>query len=353
MFEILDLLKPSRWEEYLKLLQASEQDIYFTPQYYSIYQQRSEGKALCTIYQKGDDIALYPFILNDINSLGYDLNEQYFDIQGGYGYNGVLSNSNSSSFLKSFYDIFNDFCLDNNIVSEFLRFNPLLNNHMLHRPDFNVIYDRNNINVNLLNDNMEKTEYEYSTRKNIKKAIASGLSFRFFYGNEISIDDIETFYQVYSLTMDRNNAESFYYFDIDYFVNISRSLPRNSLFVFVLVDYKIISCELVLLGSSIAYSFLGGTLSEYFQFRPNDFLKHKTIELLKSLGFQNYLLGGGDEGVFRYKKSFSKNGIVPFFIGKKIHNPLVYKRVVEQWEKLFPSKVEKYKNYLLKYRYTE
>ena len=114
-----------------------------------------------------------------------------------------------------------------------------------------------------------------------------------------------------------------------------------------------ISCELVLHNGNIAYSYLGGTLSEYFSFRPNDILKHKLILKLKEIGLRYYCIGGGiksGDGIYRYKRSFAKLGEYDFYIGKKIHNEKIYQEVCQAWENKYPDKQEDYKNFLLKYR---
>jgi predicted N-acyltransferase len=345
-YEIFYLTDSDKWNKYLKMLPREMQDIYFTPEYYSLYENNNDGKAFCFFYNEGDNIALYPFLKNSIRDLGYDLDKEYYDIQGAYGYNGVLTNNTSQTFLHSFFDCVNEFCKQNNIIAEFLRINPILQNPLLFRTNFELIYDRDNINVNLLNDNVYETEYEYSTRKNIQKAKRSGLTYKWVFGNGINDTDLELFRKIYYYTMDRNGADSYYYFGTDFFNNILKYLGKNSLFVFVLIDGQVISCELVMLGKGIAYSFLGGTLSDYYQYRPNDFLKHETIKLLKVKGFSNFLLGGGSEGVFKYKKSFSKNGVVPFYIGKKIHNQKIYDSIIQQWS----QKKHSESNRLLKYR---
>lgn len=350
-FDLLSLTNACKWSEYLKRFSLDQRDIYFMPEYYSIYETIGEGLAQCFVYEEDNNVVLYPFLKNSVNKLSYSLDNQYYDIQGVYGYNGILTNNNSQPFLNSFFDCFDNYCKQNNIIAEFSRINPLLQNPLLNRINYDLIHDRDNINVNLLNENVFDTEYEYSTRKNVRKAIKSGLTFNAVLGDEISDLMLVSFSQIYTHTMKRNNVDEYYYFDKNYFTDISTRLGKKSLFVFVLLDKQIISCELVLLGSKIAYSFLGGTLSDYYQYRPNDFLKHETISLLKEKGFDNFLLGGGSEGVFKYKKSFSKDGVIPFYIGKKIHNIPIYNMVVKQWESKYPEKIEKHKNILLKYRF--
>jgi hypothetical protein len=151
--------------------------------------------------------------------------------------------------------------------------------------------------------------------------------------------------------MVRNNVSQYYFFKKIFFEEIASNLNEKALFIFVLLKGQYISCEIVLLGNKIGYSFLGGTLENYYEYRPNDFLKHNSIMFLKEMGFQKFLLGGGPDGVLRYKKSFSKSGVLPFFIGKKIHNNEVYDEVVCQWQLKYPDKIETYKNFALKYRY--
>jgi hypothetical protein len=340
-----------KWNKYLMKLSSHQQDIYFTHKYYRLFEELGDGIAQCFVFEKDMHVVLYPFLINSVNKLGYDLDKEYFDIQGVYGYNGVLTNCDSPAFLDSFFACFDDYCQQHCIIAEFLRINPLLQNPLFCRTNFELIYDRNNINVNLLNENIFETEYEYSTRKNIRKAIKSGLTFKYVLGNEISSDDLNSFCKIYDHTMKRNNADDYYYFDTKFFNNISTQLSKKALFVFDLFNDQVISCELVLLGNRIAYSFLGGTLNDYYQYRPNDFLKHETITLLKNMGFHNFLLGGGSDGVFKYKKSFSKNGVIPFYIGKKIHNTRIYNEVINQWEIKYPEKIESYKKIVLKYRY--
>jgi hypothetical protein len=350
-FKILSTTDSETWNNYLELFPTEKQDIFQTPEYYQLSEYTNNGKARCFIYEYDGCIAAYPFLINSVNELGYDLEEQYYDIQGAYGYNGVITNCDTSQFINSFFNCFDNYCRQNNIIAEFIRINPLLTNALQNRKDYEIIHDRDNVYLNLLNEDIFNTAYEYSTRKNVRKAIESGLSFKSVLGNEICTLDLDSFCKIYNHTMTRNNADEFYYFNFEYFKNISVQLGKKTLFVFVLFQDIVISCELILLGTNVAYSFLGGTLSDYYQYRPNDFLKHESIKLLKDKKYHSFLLGGGSPGVFKYKKSFSKFGVIPFYIGKKIHNMKIYNEVVSEWSKRYPNKTESHKNMVLKYRF--
>ena len=119
MHSILDLSNSSEWNNYLNRLPIEQQDVYYTPEYYSLYQNNGDGIAYCFVFEKGNDIALYPFLMNSVNDLGYKLAKPYFDIQGAYGYNGVVSSSFEKIFIDGFYQEFNSYCEQQNIIAEF------------------------------------------------------------------------------------------------------------------------------------------------------------------------------------------------------------------------------------------
>ena len=79
-------------------------------------------------------------------------NNEYYDIQGAYGYNGILSTSLDINLICNFTKTFNLFCVENNIVAEFLRLNPIINNLAKNRFDDIRVYDRDNVYVDLSMD---------------------------------------------------------------------------------------------------------------------------------------------------------------------------------------------------------
>lgn len=341
----------ARWNHYFKLLPHHLQDPFFTSEYYTL--QSRDG--LCFIYEEDDNFLFYPFVKRSINKLGFNLEQEYYDIQGAYGYNGALvKNDADKLFLQRAREAFLAYVTKENIIAEFMRFNPLYKNHNYFF-DMQVLHINKNIVVDLQQEDIWRNAYEHSTRKNVKKALRSGLTFKIFEAQEMSDEDIQTFSDVYTTTMQRNDADEEYFFGIDYFLNLRDTLQKNALFIFIYKEKKVISVELVLLSEHVAYSFLGGTLKEYFEFRPNDYLKHTLIETLQKRGLDSFMLGGGvamDDGIFKYKKNFSKNGVYDFYIGKAIHNQELYDTVIKQWmQKVDVATQEKYGNYLLKYHY--
>jgi len=349
MVEILTLNNIEKWRNYLSNLPLELQDIYYKPEYYEIYETNGYGRAMCFVFTLNNKIAMYPFLINSVNNLGYKLEEEYYDIQGAYGYNGILSNSYDDEFVVKFNMNFLNFISQKKIIAEFTRFNPVLRNRL--KPfHLDTMFIQENVVLDLSNDNIAKTEYEYSTRKNIKKALRNNLRSIIIDGDKINNESLSLFIEIYYDTMSRNNAANDYYFSLEYFNKLITSIGSNCRFYFVQFENKIISTELVLFEKKIAYSYLGGTLKDYFYVRPNDFLKDKIIKDMKCEGKKYYCLGGGSPGILRYKKSFAKNGSVKFFIGKRIYNQTIYKEIIQQWKKSNPVSFQTYNNMILKYR---
>jgi hypothetical protein len=345
MFEIFSLKQADKWQKFLEALPSEMQDIFYSPHYYQLNEKNNSGKTQCYVYSKNDKIAIYPFLINSINSLGYDLDKICFDIQGAYGYNGIISNTTDKDFQIDFFKEFENYCIENNVIAEFTRFNPVLENHLFSK-GYEIIKSQENVIVDLRSSDIEHELYEYSSRKNIKKALRSGLKI-------IKITDdkyawIKTFIDIYYQTMERNKAEKYYYFNAEYFVNLLKQSSSN--LYFTLLDDQPISTEIVLAGKINAYSFLGGTLEKYYPLRPNDLLKDFIIRDLKNSGYHFFCLGGGSEGVIRYKKSFSKNGSRTFYIGKKIYDKEVYHNIHSQWKEKFPNEYNRNGNKVLGYR---
>lgn len=349
-YKILTLNDPEEWNNLLAKLPIEQQDIYYTPEYYSLYENYGDGKAMCFVFEKDGDIALYPFLINSVNALGYELDKEYFDIQGAYGYNGVVSSSYKESFIKEFFKEFNSFCTDINIIAEFSRFHPLIKNQLFSINYSNIIFDRNTIYVDLYNSYEELyANYQRTTRKQIRRAKEKHRITTQRLGKEVASE----FYVLYKEAMQNINAIDYLFFNEEYFKNL---LELNSCDCFVaIMDGEIISSITTLKHNKYLHGHLGGTLQGFQKLSPFSLLYDEIIKYGKEQGCNYIHFGGGatpieNDPVLQFKKHFSDK-IGEFHIGKNIHNPNIYNEVISQWQTKYPEKVEKYKNHLLKYRY--
>lgn len=347
---ILTLRDKKSWNQYLKKLHSNQQDVYYTPEYYSLYENYRDGNAQCFVFEKDGDIALYPFLLNSVNKLGYDLDDEYFDIQGAYGYNGIVSSNYDESFIYSFYSVFDEWCKKNNIVAEFTRFHPLINNYIFSENKLDVIKDRKTVFLDLNQDiDTIRASFSSSTKRAIKKASKNKLYLKVF-ENDFSLKD--EFVALYNETMDRVGSIPYLFFNKEYFDSLF-NLPSVIQFV---VEYQneVIASSVCFYSKYYFHYHLGASKKDFLNIRPNDFLFEEMIKYSKLKNCKYIHFGGGntnsqEDGLYKFKKGFSRD-TAKFYIGKKIHNQEVYNEVVKQWSEKYPEKYAKNKNKLLGYR---
>jgi len=351
-FEILSLESRDNWNEHLKQLPVDQQDIYFTPEYYQLYENNGEGNALCFVFEKNGDIAMYPFLLSSVNKLGYNLNKQYYDIQGAYGYNGVATSSNNRSFIDSFYKTFHDYVRDTRIIAEFTRFHPLLNNYKFSEGNLDILFDRNTVFIEL-NKNYEEIfkTFQTTTKKQIKRCHHKyNLEVEII---EIDTSQIEVFYSIYTEAMARVQSIEYLYFNIEYFRKLI-SNTKSALFI-ATEEGKPIAAIIAFYTTNFIHGHLGGALTEYLNTSSYSLLYSEMIKFGIEKGCKYFHAGGGttsntDDKLLQFKLNFSDTK-ADFYIGKKIHNQLIYDEVIKQWETKFPEATGQFNNRILKYRF--
>lgn len=303
-------------------------DLYFDPNYAKVYEQidgRSETFRFTCPYGSVQNT----FILRPVK---WELDgKRWFDIVTPYGYGGpvMLECTDPEKLMEAYREAFTAYCLEHNIVCEFIRFHLFDNVDVRQHYYGETAHMLDNVVVDTALDyDIIRMNYEHKVRKNVKKAVNSGLEICI----EQSLDHLDDFLNIYYATMDRNQATAYYYFKRSYFEDIARLLPENYMYFHVMKDGKAISTELVLCSEEYAYSFLGGTDKAYYDMRPNDFLKDAIIQWCSRTGRKHFILGGGyhkDDGIYRYKRSFTKAPDAPFYVGRAILNKPVYDRLVE------------------------
>jgi len=353
-YEVLTWEDRDRWKHYLSLLPCEQQDVYYLPEYIRLYEEMGNDKAHCFVYRSGNDVALYPFLLGRINDLGYKLDRDYYDIQGAYGYNGVVSTSDDPSFLQGLSDAWRRWCREQNVVAEFIRYNPVLQNEnrCIWAPPIEAL---DNVLLHLSSyDDIWKHSYHRDVRTSIRKAGEYNLSFSGHFGSDITDGLYDEFKDLYLHTMKRREANSFYLFSDQYYQSLRDLLAANLFIGFAYYEGKAISADMYLHNGINVYGFLSGTLEDFYYTKPNRFLRDEGIKALLGQGFKYLCMGGGltrGDSTYKYKKAFSMDRHSLFYFGKCIHNPVKYEEVVCQWTLRLRGETGAFKHLTLKYRY--
>lgn len=348
-YKFLCLDNSSEWNSLLSQLPCDQQDVYFTPEYYALYEQNGDGKACCFVYEEEGGIVLYPFLLNSINQLGYELDGEYYDIQGAYGYNGIVTSSKDTGVIARFHECFDQFCQEHHIAAEFSRFHPLLNNQELASPKMQIFYSRKTVKLDLTlsEDDIWKTQFSSKNRNVIRKAEKDGVTI-------VESQDYEFFRQMYDQTMRNVNAEDFYFFPAEYYERFKETFGDNLILCFAMYEGKPISGSMFMFSKDYAHYHLSGRDKNYYKIAANNAVLWYGIQKAKERGCKWFHFGGGTTGedndmLLHFKQNFSKeNG--EFWIGKRVHNQEVYDSIVAQWKERYPESYQANKVKLLGYR---
>lgn len=328
---IVNIDEKEKWNNIVKSF--SNYDVFYLPEYVEAFKMHGDGEPILFYYEDGKTKAMNVIMKKDIAKTEFfkdKLEEnKYFDLSSPYGYGGFIIEGEDSKNVNKCYE---EYCKKNNIICEFVRFHLLENYQKKYNGE--AVKIKHNI-IRKLDMNPEEMlmDFEHKVRKNIKKANRNNLQIQI----DTTGETLNNFLEIYYSTMDRNNAEQEYYFDKSFFEKLNE-MKENIVYFNVLYEGKIISTELVIYSPNNCYSYLGGTLSEYFDLRPNDFLKYEIIKWAYNKGIKNFILGGGyggeDDGIYRYKKSFAPTGIYDFYIGKNIFNEKIYAELVKIREEI-------------------
>lgn len=323
---LLETKDKERWNTIVK---SFDYDVFYLCEYAKAFELEWKEKAYLFYYNVESTRAINVFLKRDISEcdkLKNKLKRQtFFDITSQYGYGGfIVEGEEIEKVNNSFIECMNE----NNIISEIVRFG--LENKYKEKYYGEIKNVKFNVVRNILEPEQMFYDFEYKVRKNINKAKRNNLKVEIDYTGKTLNDFLDVYYD----TMDRNSAEREYYFSKEFFKTLFE-MRENVVIFNVLYEENIISTELVLYDKNNCYSFLGGTLKEYYSLRPNEFLKFEIMKWAYEKNISKFILGGGytnslDDGILRYKKSFSPNDeLVSFYIGKKVFNKDTYEKLVE------------------------
>ena len=342
----MDLFITDRWDQYLISFDARDKDLYFKEEYVKLYETDTE-KGVCFVACQGGSIMLFPFLERSFTYRG----AKFFDFETAYGYGGPIFNVKDEEFQKTaLFEMFS-FLKQNNYVCGFARFHTLLKTYQAFDPSC-VIFDRNTVAVDLTLDEEDiwTKEVHSKNRNVIRKAEKAGLQFVV----DDKFDYLDDFIRLYNGTMDKLSADDFYYFDINYYSDFIKNIPNSFLGV-VLLDGKVISSAIFMYDGIYGHYHLSGSNKAYLSYSPNNYMLFQAALELKRRGVELFHLGGGtssdeNDSLLAFKKKFSPH-LYDFYIGKFIFNQELYKSICEQWEANNPEKAQKYKRFLLKYKY--
>ena len=319
-------------------------DIYFEPDYARLYQTK-DNEAIEYKFECNYGIITNLFIKRRIDISLQD-GSQYYDILTPYGYGGPIIHMtiDKSHLVEAYMIDFQHYSQRNNIVTEFIRFHPILENAIDFKRAYDVIYDRKTVGTNLTYDDVIATEFSKHKRKDIRRILKDPY---IRYEIDEHPKNLDDFLEVYYSTMDRDKADGYYYFGKNYFNDLLQKFPENVITGKVFFKDTLIAMGIYFRYNSYLHAHLSGTLSEYLCYSPASILKYALALYGHQKGYTVIHYGGGttpspNNGLYAFKREFGKNTEFDFYVAKKVWNEKIYEKLcmakgVEKDSFFFPA----------------
>jgi hypothetical protein len=315
----------NRWESFLQ--KFSTHEVYQIKNYATTISKTEKNIPFLLYFESDKYCALNVIVVQDIaNSIVFKNKvekNKYYDCATPYGYGGfVFEGTPDSEFWEKVEKCYQEL----NIVSEFIRYMPWQNNHMLSEkfyaqkvlgPTVYIPLDRGK---DFIWNNLHS-----KNRNMIRKAKREGIVIK----SGFSLELFSEFKQMYDETMIRDNATSFYFFPIEFYEDMYTNLKNNARIYYAEFDGKKIAMSIILHDNKNLHYHLSGSDFKYRSLAANNLLLYEVAIEGAEQGFQLFHLGGGvgsaEDGLYKFKKSFNKNlEDFQYVVGTKIYDEEKY-----------------------------
>ena len=334
MLAVYTLNDASKWDEIVKSFK--KHDIYYLSGYARGFYLHGDGEPLLFYYEDEKLRAINVVMKRDIAKDDHfkDKLEEgiYFDLATPYGYGGwLLEGDGSKNLLFAEYQ---SWCRNNSIISEVIRFHPVIGNQEEVRDIYDVMDLGKTVAIPLTNRDDIWNNFSSNNRRHIRKAIKEGVEIHKGFSEEL----LATFKEVYNITMDRDTATDYYYFKKPFYDSIRDDLEDYCDIYYATYQDKIIAVSLMLRCNGYLSYHLSGSLKEYGILSATSLLLFETAAWGSENGYHSLHLGGGvgsrEDSLYTYKKAFYKGDGLQYSIGKMIFDQDKYAELTKMRERI-------------------
>lgn len=348
--DIIHIEEREKWNQIVKSFQYW--DIYYLNEYAKSFQLHGDGVPILMYYQRDEVRLCYVMMQEDISGFS-PLSKcleigQYYDWTTPYGYGGPLIDGEiTREWMEGFIEELGYWCQSHNIVSQFFRFHPLLQNQKLFENVFDVVYMKNTVYIDTATEELIFKNMTPNNRNMVRKAIKNGIEIVTDKG-----DRVEDFRRIYEATMQNNQAEGYYYFQPEYFSCLNQEMKDNIIYFYAIYQGIPISASLFFYNNQYMHYHLSGTLPKYRKLAAANLLLSEAANWAADHSIKKFHLGGGveiEDSLLTFKKHFNRNGLLDFCIGRSIFDKEAFDRLVEL-RKANDIDFDDSKPFLIKYR---
>ena len=289
-----------------------------------------DGDMYLLYFEYNTDRFCYVVMQSDIADVvqfkGIIPNGKYFDWETPYGYGGPLTDSVISEEAQAaFKKEITEYCSGRGIISQFVRFHPLLENYNTMPYVIETKYLRDTIFIDTANPGLIMLNMDSKNRNMVRKAQKNKVSII-----KKDITEFEDFIPMYVETMKKNGAEEYYTFQRNYFESLI-TMKDNAFILYAIYEDIPVSGSIMYYNDRYMHYHLSGSHTEYRKYSPGNLLLYEAACLASGMGIKQFHLGGGmspDDSLFGFKKQFNKNGRASFVVGRTIFNMDIYKELL-------------------------
>lgn len=319
-------------EEWDLIVKSFEKyDVYYLSGYVKAFQIHGDGKPLLFFYEdenaRGINVVMKRDIA-DIPQLRDEIEQNtFFDFSTPYGYGGWLIEGKDADALFRDYE---SWCRGHHIISEFVRFHPMLENQKPSDLMYEVIPLGETVAMDLSSPDAVWNNLTSKNRNMIRKARKNNV--KIYNGRYPEI--FEKFRGVYNATMDKDDAEKYYYFKPEFYNSILDDLPQNAQVFYAQVPDGTIAAGSIMIGANGYLNYhLSGFVQEYGKLAATNLLLYEAALWGCENGYKSFYLGGGvgssEDGLFKFKRGFYRSGpLRRFYVGRKVFDREMYERLV-------------------------
>lgn len=340
---VIDVNDSKEWDDIVRSF--NKHDVYWLSGYVKAFELHGDGTPLLFCYEdddaRGINVVMKRDIALDRHFIGKIPKGEYFDFASPYGYGGWIIEGKEQNNLFIEYE---KWCREKGVISEFVRFHPVLQNHLFCNESYEVIPLGNTITLDLSSQDIIWANITGKNRNKIRKAKKNGI--KIYNGRYPQI--FNDFKRIYDETMRKDNADEYYYFKKDFYESILMDLPQNSQIFYAEYEGKIIAASIILFENGYLNYHLSGSVKEYAHLAPSNLLLYEVALWGSINGYKSLYLGGGvgsgEDSLFKFKKAFYRNDdLFKFHIGKKIF-------IQEKYNKLLAMRTDIEDSFFPEYR---
>lgn len=323
MMQIFNMNQAKEWNNLVQSF--TNYDVYYLSGYVKAFQIHGDGEPQLFYYDEKGLRGIYVYMKRKTAIEGV------FDSITPYGYGGfLLEGDTSEENVKALWAAYVDRMKEENIVDNFVRYHPVLANAVPMKTCSDVIDLGRTVAMDLTSEEVIWKNIHSKNRNMIRKAEKNGIVIKHGQGLEL-FDD---FIKIYNATMDKDNAEAYYYFKPEFYKSIHEDLKDNYEMFWAEYEGKIIAMSIMIFANGRLNYHLSGSDLQYRNLAPSNLLLYKAAMWGMEKGMNTFHLGGGvgsgEDNLYKFKIAFNRFSDCQFSIAKHVFDNEKYDELVAE-----------------------